>query len=83
MTDADPTDDIDRETDKTEQLRSVFLSVTDGDTEPMANHNGRTPTPGRSARSRPTGSLARPNTMGSTMRSETSNRLIDLCRSHH
>ncbi|MFB1065134.1 hypothetical protein CP556_15370 [Natrinema sp. CBA1119] len=35
MTDADPTDDIDRETDKTEQLRSVFLSVTDGDTEPM------------------------------------------------
>jgi len=35
MTDADPTDDIDRETDKTEQLRSVFLSVTDVDTEPM------------------------------------------------
>lgn len=34
---ADESDESDgtAETDKTEQLRSVFLSVTDGETEPM------------------------------------------------
>ncbi|WP_254764750.1 hypothetical protein [Natrinema marinum] len=36
MTDADATADADdRETDKTAQLRSVYLSVTDGDTDPV------------------------------------------------
>lgn len=35
MTDADSRTDDDCETTRTEQLRSVYLSVTDGDTDPV------------------------------------------------
>ncbi|SDK91459.1 hypothetical protein [Natronorubrum texcoconense] len=35
MTDADSETDESREVDRTEQLRSVYLSVTDGDAEPV------------------------------------------------